>query len=59
MQLKEIEIEIENYKCFRHPTRLKLEKGINILVGQNNVGKTSILEVLGLNFNSFQFGLPL
>jgi predicted ATP-dependent endonuclease of OLD family len=45
------EIEIENYKCFWHPTKIKLEKGINIVVGQNNVGKTSILDALSLKFS--------
>lgn len=45
------EIVIENYKCFRLPTKLRLEKGINIIVGQNNVGKTSILEALELRFD--------
>jgi predicted ATPase len=44
------EIEVENYKCFRHLTKLKLDKGINIIVGQNNVGKTSVLEVLETKF---------
>ena len=44
------EIEIENYKCFNHPTKLKLKNGINIIVGQNNVGKTSLFEALQLKF---------
>lgn len=44
------EIEIENYKCFKNKTTLKLEKGINIIVGKNNVGKTTLLEALSMEF---------
>lgn len=39
------EIEIENYKCFNRPTKIRLEKGINVITGQNNVGKTSLLKL--------------
>lgn len=46
------EVVIENYKCFRDPSKLKLEKGINLIIGQNNVGKTSMLETLELRFEN-------
>lgn len=43
-------IEIENYKCFKDKVSLKLEQGINVIVGKNNIGKTALLEALSLQF---------
>lgn len=42
------EINIENFKCFQGTFNLKLNKGLNILVGDNEVGKSTILEALHL-----------
>lgn len=42
------EINIENFKCFKGLFNLKLNKGLNILVGDNEVGKSTILEALHL-----------
>ncbi len=42
------EINIENFKCFKGTFNLKLNKGLNILVGDNEVGKSTILEALHL-----------
>ena len=42
--------KIQNYKSFLKPRELTLEKGFNLLVGQNNVGKTALLEALSLSF---------
>lgn len=44
------EIEIENYKCFKDKVTLKLEQGINVIIGKNNVGKTALIEALSLQF---------
>jgi predicted ATPase len=44
------EIEIENYKCFKAKVSLKLAAGINCIIGQNNAGKTSVLEALSARF---------
>lgn len=41
---------IGNYKSFRDPQKLEFAPGFNVLVGQNNVGKTALLEALTLNF---------
>lgn len=41
---------ISNYKSFRDPQKLEFAPGFNVLVGQNNVGKTALLEALTLNF---------
>lgn len=43
---------IKNYKGFYDPQTLGLSPGFNIVVGQNNVGKTALLEALGLKFTA-------
>ena len=42
------EVVIENYKCFKGRFNLKLNKGLNILVGDNETGKSTILEAIHL-----------
>ncbi|MEK6639822.1 MAG: AAA family ATPase [Nitrospirota bacterium] len=42
--------EIRNYKSFLEPRELTFEEGFNLIVGQNNVGKTALLEALSLRF---------
>jgi len=41
-------VEISNYKGFRQSGEIKLTSGFNVIVGQNNAGKTALLEALGL-----------
>ena len=43
-------LKIKNYKSFLEPRELILEEGFNLIVGQNNVGKTALLEALSLSF---------
>lgn len=38
-------LEIKGYRCFEHLTIEKLGR-VNLIVGKNNVGKTSLLEAL-------------
>lgn len=42
------EINIENFKCFKGKFNLKLNEGLNILVGDNESGKSTILEAIHL-----------
>lgn len=42
------EIRIRNFKCFKEEFRLPLCKGVNILVGNNEAGKTTIIEAINL-----------
>jgi len=42
------EINIENFKCFKGKFNLKLNEGLNILVGDNEAGKSTILEAAHL-----------
>lgn len=41
---------IENYKSFRATDEVQLSPGFNVIVGQNNVGKTALVEALSLRF---------
>jgi putative ATP-dependent endonuclease of OLD family len=42
------ELNIENFKCFKGKFCLKLNEGLNILVGDNEAGKSTILEAIHL-----------
>lgn len=42
-------IAIENYKVFLDRQEIQLAPGFNLLVGSNNSGKTTVLDVLELN----------
>jgi predicted ATP-dependent endonuclease of OLD family len=39
-------IRVKDYKCFRDSGDIEFKPGINIIVGQNNSGKTTLLEAL-------------
>ena len=41
-------IKIKNFKCFKNEFELKLNKNVNIIVGENEAGKSTILEALNL-----------
>ena len=41
-------VRIENFKCFKQPFTLELNSGLNILVGDNEAGKSTILEAIHL-----------
>lgn len=43
--------QLFNYKSFQDSGLLEFTPGINIIVGQNNAGKTALLESLTLNFS--------
>src|SRR5229473_1370202 len=43
-------VQIGNYKSFLGPPPLEFTQGFNIISGQNNAGKTALLEIAGLNF---------
>ena len=44
--------KISNYKSFLDWQKMSLSPGVNIVVGKNNVGKTALLEALGLEFKA-------
>jgi putative ATP-dependent endonuclease of OLD family len=41
-------IHIENFKSFKGSFKLLLDKGINIIVGENEAGKSTIIEAIHL-----------
>lgn len=42
--------KIENYKGFRDSGEVRFGSGFNVIVGQNDVGKTALTEALALSF---------
>ncbi len=50
------EIHIENYKCFNGKFSLTLNQGVNILVGDNEAGKSTILEAINLALTGILHG---
>lgn len=45
------ELEIENFRGFSGKTKILLNNGLNIFIGQNNSGKTTLIKSLELLFN--------
>jgi predicted ATPase len=46
--------QIKNYKGFRESEQIELTSGFNVVVGQNNSGKTALTEALSLRFANNQ-----
>ena len=44
--------QLVNYKSYRDSGELQFSTGFTVLVGQNNAGKSTLLEALGLKFLS-------
>ena len=49
-------IIIENFKCFEGEFSLDLNSGLNILVGDNEAGKSTILEAIHLALSGWIYG---
>lgn len=47
-----INVEIENYKSFLSSGIIPLTPGFNVIVGQNNAGKTALVEALSLTYGN-------
>lgn len=52
-------IKIENFKCIKGSFVLNLKDGINILVGNNETGKSTILEAIHLALSGIFRGKPI
>src|SRR5277367_1967624 len=50
--MKIAEFRISNYKSFNDSEPIKLGPGFNIVAGQNNAGKTALLQALSLTFRN-------
>jgi len=44
------DVHIQNYRCF-HDTKIEFQQGLNVIIGENNAGKTALLNALGFLFN--------
>ena len=42
-------VAVGNYKSFLEKQTIHLEPGFNLLVGTNNAGKTSVLDVMDID----------
>lgn len=49
-------IKITNFKCFKDTFEFKLNKNLNIIVGNNGTGKSTILEAIHLALTGFYCG---
>jgi hypothetical protein len=45
-------LQVNNYKSFSSSEELRFTPGFNVIVGQNNVGKTALVEALSLQFGN-------
>ena len=52
-------IKLINFKCFKGEFVLELKEGVNILVGNNETGKSTILEAINLGLTGFFHGKAL
>ncbi|MGV8118311.1 MAG: ATP-dependent endonuclease [Candidatus Xenobiia bacterium LiM19] len=43
-------VRIQNYRCFEDKV-IEFNDGLNVIIGENNSGKTTLLKALGLIFN--------
>lgn len=50
-------IRIQNYRCFRDST-IEFQPGLNVIIGENNAGKTTLLKALALVFDRKTQGRP-
>ncbi len=44
--------KVKNYKSFYDSPEVHLTSGFNVVVGENNAGKTAFIEALSLNFGN-------
>ena len=49
-------VKIKNFKCFKGVFEVELNKGLNILVGNNETGKSTILEAIHIALTGFYGG---
>lgn len=49
-------LEIEGYKKFSEKFGIEFQKGLNVLVGENGVGKSAVIDAIRLMFLDEEFG---
>lgn len=46
------ELFIENFRSFKSETKIEFHEGMNVIIGQNNAGKTTVIKALELLFST-------
>ena len=44
-------LTIENFRGFKSKTNIEFNEGLNVIIGENNAGKTTVLKALQLIFD--------
>lgn len=57
--MKIAKVKITNFKCYEETFTLALKDGLNVIVGANESGKTTILEAIHLALTGLLHGRPL
>jgi putative ATP-dependent endonuclease of the OLD family len=57
--MKIAKVKITNFKCYEETFTLALNEGLNVIVGANESGKTTILEAIHLALTGLLHGRPL
>ncbi len=52
-------VVISNFKCFKEPFTIELNEGTNIIVGNNESGKSTILQAINLALTGYLDGRPI
>jgi predicted ATP-dependent endonuclease of OLD family len=45
------ELNLKNFRVFKEETKIEFNEGINVLIGQNNSGKTTLINALSILFD--------
>ena len=53
--MNQIGLKIENYKCFKEPIGFEKIKPINIVIGKNNTGKSTLIDMVEFYYNDDKF----
>lgn len=49
------ELQITGFRLFKEPTTVKLHRGLNLFVGENGCGKSSIIDAIRILLNESEF----
>lgn len=49
------ELQVKGFRLFKDPAIVKLHRGLNLLVGENGCGKSSIVDAIRILLNESEF----
>ena len=53
------ELRISNFRCFSEPQTIEFSKGINVLVGENDSGKSAIIILIKVPCSAAKLNMAL